>query len=283
MLVVRDLVLGPKRFTDLLAGLPGASADVLTQRLRELTEAGVVHRRRLSPPAASWVYELTPWGAELAPVLLGLAQWASRSPTMRYDAPLGTDSLMLSLKALFDGPAAADLDATIAVHLGDERFQLHIADGELTVTRGEIDEPNATIDTDQTTLLSLLRSERPLDDILASGNLRLAGDAGSWRGSGAYFRSRSRSRSPTAPKTHPVVLRAIRAASSRFRASHRPTSTTTEFETGPACEGRSSSCNAVSQERSAVQARHLSGLVWKTLLQELPHPTLDRDRRRQLR
>ena len=128
LLVVRDLVLGPKRFTDLLAGLPGASADVLTQRLRELTQAGVVHRRRLSPPAASWVYELTPWGAELAPVLLGLAQWASRSPTMRYDAPLGTDSLMLSLQALFDGPAAADLGATIAVHLGDERFQLHIAD-----------------------------------------------------------------------------------------------------------------------------------------------------------
>ena len=178
LLVVRDLVLGPKRFTDLLAGLPGASADVLTQRLRELTEAGVVDRRRLSPPAASWVYELTPWGAELAPVVLGLAQWASRSPTMRYDAPLGTDSLMLSLKALFDTPAAADLDATIAVHLGDERLQIHIADGELAVARGELDDPDATIDTDQTTLLSLLRTDRPLDEALATGNLRLAGDRG---------------------------------------------------------------------------------------------------------
>jgi DNA-binding HxlR family transcriptional regulator len=178
LLVVRDLVLGPKRFTDLLAGLPGASADVLTQRLHELTQAGVLDRRRLSPPAASWVYELTPWGAELAPVVLGLAQWASRSPTMRYDAPLGTDSLMLSLQALFDTSAVADLDATIAVHLGDERFQLHIADGELTVTRGDNDDPDATIDTDKTTLLSLLRTDRPLDDILASGNLRLAGDRG---------------------------------------------------------------------------------------------------------
>ena len=178
LLVVRDLVLGPKRFTDLLAGLPGASADVLTQRLRELTQAGVVDRRRLSPPAASWVYELTPWGAELAPVVVGLAQWASRSPTMHYDAPLGTDSLMLSLQALFDGPAAADLEATIAVQLGDERFQLRIADGEITVARGEIDEPDATIDTDQTTLMSLLRTDRPLDEVLASGNLRLAGDRG---------------------------------------------------------------------------------------------------------
>jgi DNA-binding HxlR family transcriptional regulator/putative sterol carrier protein len=176
LLVVRDLLLGPKRFTDLLVGLPGASPDVLTQRLRELAEAGVVHRRRLSPPAASWVYELTNWGAELAPIVLGLAKWASRSPGMRYDAPLGTDSLVLSLKALFDGPAAAGLAATIALRLGDERFQVCIADGQLTVTRGETDRPDATLDTDQATLLSLLRSDRPLDAALASGELRLAGD-----------------------------------------------------------------------------------------------------------
>jgi DNA-binding HxlR family transcriptional regulator/putative sterol carrier protein len=176
LLVVRDLLLGPKRFTDLLAGLPGASPDVLTQRLRELTEAGVVHRRRLSPPAASWVYELTSWGAELAPIVVGLAKWASRSPGMRYDAPLGTDSLVLSLKALFDRPAAAGLEATIALHLGDERFQVCIADGQLTVTRGEADRPDATLDTDQATLLSLLRTDRPLDEALASGDLRLTGD-----------------------------------------------------------------------------------------------------------
>ena len=64
LLVVRDLLLGPKRFSGLLAQLPGASSDVLTQRLRELTEAGVVRRRRLAPPASTWVYELTPWAAE---------------------------------------------------------------------------------------------------------------------------------------------------------------------------------------------------------------------------
>jgi putative sterol carrier protein len=95
---------------------------------------------------------------------------------MRYDAPLGTDSLVLSLKALFDGLAAAGLEATIALHLGDERFQVCIADGQLTVTRGETDRPDATLDTDQATLLSLLRTDRPLDAALASGELRLAGD-----------------------------------------------------------------------------------------------------------
>jgi DNA-binding HxlR family transcriptional regulator/putative sterol carrier protein len=178
LLVVRDLVLGPKRFTDLLTGLPGASPDVLTQRLRELADAGVVHRRRLSPPAATWVYELTSWGAELTPIVVGLAQWASRSPGMNYDAPLGTDSLVLSLKALFDGAAAGDLDATIALHLGDERFHIHIRDGELAVARGEVDDPDATLETDQTTLLSLMRTERPLDEALANGDLRLTGNRG---------------------------------------------------------------------------------------------------------
>jgi DNA-binding HxlR family transcriptional regulator len=176
LLVVRDLLLGPKRFTDLLAGLPGASPDVLTLRLRELTEAGLVRRRRLSPPAASWVYELTHWGAELAPIVVGLAQWASRSPGMRYDAPLGTDSLMLSLEALFDDSAAGDLDVTIALHLGDERFRIRIGDGELTVARGEVEHPDATLETDQTTLLALMRTDRPLEEALANGDLRLTGN-----------------------------------------------------------------------------------------------------------
>jgi len=176
LLVVRELLLGPKRFTDLLAGLPGASPDVLTQRLRDLTEAGLVRRRRLGPPAASWVYELTTWGAELTPIVQGLARWASRSPGMRFDAPIGTDSLLLSLQALFDAPAAAGLEATIALHLGDERFILRISGGELAITRGEIDRPDAVLDTDKRTLVSLVRTDRPIDEALASGELRIVGD-----------------------------------------------------------------------------------------------------------
>src|SRR6516165_3045438 len=176
LLVVRELLLGPKRFTDLLVGVRGASPDVLTQRLRELTEAGVVRRKRLGPPTAAWVYELTTWGADLGPIVTGLARWASHSPGMRYDAPLGTDSAVLSLEALFDPSAAAGVDATIALHLGDERFRLRIANSQLAVTRAETERPNATIDTNTNTLLSLLRANRPLDDALANGELRLAGD-----------------------------------------------------------------------------------------------------------
>jgi DNA-binding HxlR family transcriptional regulator len=181
LLVVRELLLGPKRFTDLLSGLPGASPDVLTQRLRELAEAGVVRRRRLAPPAASRVYELTTWGAELEPIVLRLARWSSRSPGMRYDAPLGVDSLVLSLMALFDGPAAAGFGATVGLCLGDDQFRLSVADGQLAVSRGGVDgsgasAPDVVFDTDLATLLTLLRTDRPLADAVAAGALRLTGD-----------------------------------------------------------------------------------------------------------
>src|SRR5205807_9422161 len=107
VLVVRELLLGPKRFTDLRAGLPHVGPDMLSQRLRELEEAGVVKRSKLPPPAASRVYELTDWGRELEPVVLALGRWGSRSPRPETDAPLGTDALMIALRTLFD-PARAD-------------------------------------------------------------------------------------------------------------------------------------------------------------------------------
>src|SRR2546430_1285561 len=97
LLVVRELILGPKRFTDLRAGLPGVSANVLTQRLAELEESGIVQRRKLPPPAAAWIYELTPWGLELEPVIMALGLWASRSPGRARGLPMGCDSAVLSL------------------------------------------------------------------------------------------------------------------------------------------------------------------------------------------
>lgn len=176
LLVVRELVLGPKRFTDLLAGLNGASSDVLTQRLRDLTAAGVVRRRRLGPPASTWVYELTQWGAELEEIILELAQWVHKSPHMRYDLPLGPDSLMLSLKTRFHPPAADAVAATIGLYLGDAHFRVRIADGKLAVDRGDAESPDLILDTDQTTLLSLVSRDGSVDDALASGQLCLTGD-----------------------------------------------------------------------------------------------------------
>ncbi len=121
LLVVRELVLGPKRFTDLKAGLAHASPNVLSQRLRELEDAGVVARRQLPPPAAAAVYELTPWGRELEPVLLALGRWGSRAtPVPRGD--LRVDALMIALETTFDGAAADGVKAHLALHLGADRF-----------------------------------------------------------------------------------------------------------------------------------------------------------------
>src|SRR3981081_1998221 len=92
LLVVRELLRGPKRFTDLRSGLPHLSPDVLAQRLRELEQAGVVRRAKLAPPAASRVYELTEWGRELEPIVLSLGRWGSRAPFVSEDAVLGVDS-----------------------------------------------------------------------------------------------------------------------------------------------------------------------------------------------
>jgi DNA-binding HxlR family transcriptional regulator len=108
LLVVRELLLGPKRFTDLRAGMPKASPNVLAQRLRELERAGVVRRRKLPPPAASKVYELTEWGLELESVVISLGRWVTCSPARPRNVELGVDSLILSFRTMFDPLAVAN-------------------------------------------------------------------------------------------------------------------------------------------------------------------------------
>jgi DNA-binding HxlR family transcriptional regulator len=156
LLVVRELLLGPKRFTDLRAGMPGASPDVVAQRLRELKEAGVVRQHKLPPPAGSQVYALTDWGAELEPVVTHLGHWGSRSSSMPYDADRSIDSLVLSLRALFDPKAAHGFSATISLRLGEDRFSIEIGDSQLHLTRGEAERATATLETDPQTLAVLL-------------------------------------------------------------------------------------------------------------------------------
>lgn len=178
LLVVRELLLGPKRFTDLRSGLPGASPDMITQRLRELTGSGIVRRRKLPAPAASWVYELTEWGIELEPVVLSLAKWSSRSPGMHADAPIGADSVVLSLRALFDAPAARGFHASIALRLGESWFRLTFVDGELHAVRAEPDRPDAAVRTDPDTFAALLAGGSTLAEAEADGRLGLDGDRG---------------------------------------------------------------------------------------------------------
>ncbi|MEA3017255.1 MAG: hypothetical protein QOI38_1977, partial [Sphingomonadales bacterium] len=102
LLVMRELMLGPKRFSDLKADLAGISSNVLTQRLEGLEAAGIVLRRKLPPPAAAQVYELTPWGYEAEPIFQVLGRWAARSPSHDPRLPLSAVSLMLSFRTMFD-------------------------------------------------------------------------------------------------------------------------------------------------------------------------------------
>jgi DNA-binding HxlR family transcriptional regulator len=119
LLVVRELLLGPKRYTDLRRGLPNASPNVLSERLRELEREGVVRRRKLPPPAGSRVYELTDWGRELEETVMALGRWAARSPSQPSDAPIGVDSIVLALRARFDPHAAHGLGAGYELRLGE--------------------------------------------------------------------------------------------------------------------------------------------------------------------
>jgi DNA-binding HxlR family transcriptional regulator len=127
LLVVRELLLGLKRFADLRADLSRVSPNVLAQRLRKLERAGVVRRCKLPPPAASRVYELTDWGMELRPVIIRLGLWGARSPSRPRDAEIGVDSLILSLRTMFDPQAAEGLNAGYELRLGEDRFRAVVA------------------------------------------------------------------------------------------------------------------------------------------------------------
>ncbi len=176
LLVVRELVLGPKRFTDLRTALPHLSPDVLSQRLRELELVGIVRRRKLPPPAGSRVYELTDRGRELEPVVLALGRWGSRAPFPPTDAELSIDSLVLALKTLFEPSAADGLDADCELRLGEDRFHAHVGDDRLELARGTADQPDAIIETDPGTLARVLWHGHPLTEALRSGEVRIEGD-----------------------------------------------------------------------------------------------------------
>ncbi|MDP9189702.1 MAG: winged helix-turn-helix transcriptional regulator [Actinomycetota bacterium] len=175
LLVIRELLLGPKRFTDLRAGIPRVSPNVLGQRLRELEQAGIVRRRTLPPPAGSRVYELTEWGHELEPIALGLGAWAARSPSFPYEAEIGVDSLVLALKALFDPGAAGDLEVNSALLLDGQSFHVNVSGGAIEVGRDGPADPEVTVETDTATLNSVIMADRDLDDAIDSGKLVLDG------------------------------------------------------------------------------------------------------------
>jgi DNA-binding HxlR family transcriptional regulator len=177
LLIVRELLLGPKRFTDLRTGLPHVSPDVLSQRLRELEEAGILARIKLPPPVAARVYELTQRGKDLKPIILELGRWGSLEPfPPDAEAQLGIDALVVALMTVFNPAAADGFRASYELRLGEDVFRARVAGGEFDVERGAADRPDATIVTDPATLATVLWHGRRPAEAQRAGDLEVAGD-----------------------------------------------------------------------------------------------------------
>ena len=178
LLIVRELLLGPKRFTDLQDGLPNAGPKVLAQRLRELDSAGIVRRRTLPPPAASQVYELTEWGAQLDPIVVALGHWGALVPERSAD-PVSADSAMIRLRSLFSPQPKRPWTATYEMRLGRYRFTTRVADGQLIdMSRSEShDRPDTIIDSDPDAFARVLADGQALTKAIADGRLTITGDA----------------------------------------------------------------------------------------------------------
>lgn len=145
LLIMRELMLGPRRFGDLRASLPGLSANILTQRLDGLEAAGILCRSRLPPPASVQVYALTDWGLEAEPIIRDLGRWAARSPRHDPTLPLSPVSMMLSFRTMFDPAKAKGASLCLGFRLGDEDFSVRVRKGVLDAGRGVAASPDAVI------------------------------------------------------------------------------------------------------------------------------------------
>ncbi|WP_292037811.1 MULTISPECIES: winged helix-turn-helix transcriptional regulator [unclassified Brevundimonas] len=139
LLVIRELMMGPRRFSDLRKDLCGLSANVLTQRLEGLEASGVVQRRKLPPPASVQVYELTDWGYEIKPVFMVLGRWAARSPQHDPTLPISAVSIMQSFETMFDAGRAQGAAMRLGFVLGEDRMVVDVADGVIATQRGEVE------------------------------------------------------------------------------------------------------------------------------------------------
>lgn len=176
LLVMRELLLGPKRFSDLRADLPGISANILTQRLEQLEAAGVLTRRRLPPPALAQVYELTPWGYESEPIIQALGRWATRSPLHDPTLPLSTVSLMLSFRTMLDPARARGVDARIGFRFGAETFLARLRKGRLDVARGDLNAADLVFTGTTPALAAAVYGGLSLKALTAQGALSIEGD-----------------------------------------------------------------------------------------------------------
>jgi len=138
LLIVRELIPGPQRFSDLRASLPGISSNILATRLSELEDAFVIAKRILPPPAAAQVYELTEWGAELEPLVKAIGKWAAKSPTMAEGMPMSAASVMLSFRTMFNPAQAEGVRLEFDMTMNDRHHSVSVGDGRLLIVPGQL-------------------------------------------------------------------------------------------------------------------------------------------------
>lgn len=178
MLIMRELVYGPRRFGEIRANLPGISANVLTHRLEALAAAGILEKYKLPSPANVQVYDLTDWGREAVPLIRGLGRWAARSP--RHDPLLfmSVASAMMSLETLIDHARAAAISVTIAFHFPQDHFVAALRDGTLCLWRGASDAADVIFTGDT---MAMRRTIYGKEGVNRPGLLSQEGDSGAAR------------------------------------------------------------------------------------------------------
>jgi DNA-binding HxlR family transcriptional regulator len=176
LLIVRDLILGPRRFTDLLEGLPGLGRNLLARRLRRLEEEGLVTRDVLPPPAASRVYRLTQEGMELAFALGALSRWGARRLGARQPDELFRPTwIAMAMAAAADVEAARDVRETYEVEVDGEAFHVRVDDGRVQPHAGPAPEADVTIRMDTQTLVDILGDAITPPEALMAGRLTIDG------------------------------------------------------------------------------------------------------------
>lgn len=180
LLIVRELLLGPQRFSDLRRALPAASSNLVADRLRELDGRGVIHRRKLAAPAGSWVYELTEWGRELEPIVLALGGWGLRVPLPPEPTTLSATSVLLFLRGSARPDPAAPT-TTYRLELDDRVWAIRSASGQVDIQPGEPAGAAASLRTDPKTLNALLGDPAALDAAVSDESVVATGDLAALR------------------------------------------------------------------------------------------------------
>jgi DNA-binding HxlR family transcriptional regulator/putative sterol carrier protein len=177
LLIVRELAPGPRRFTDLIDGLPGVSRKLLTERLRALERDGVIARKELAPPAARQVYELTEDGRDLAAAIVPLLAWGARRLGDRKPGDsFQTRWPAMGMAALADREAAKGVSESYQFLIGDSAFYFTVDDGSIEVHDGRTEDPAVTWTTDEETWADIASGKIKASSAAANGRLSVAGD-----------------------------------------------------------------------------------------------------------